>query len=231
MAEVNYRNKYHALRLKFVESMDMAFRLGYEQGQKDAMVDQAAQAQQDAAAMQANENGEQPGEEGQESGQNGESGQESGQPGQEGPQPGQQAPSPSGMQSSAIPGAPQGSELDQHINTLESLVSSKDAPPEEIKKSLDAIKMFKSKVDLYNGLAKSQKAIPAIAKALKSASPKNAFRMSTVASHNLNANSKEALTKQHEIVSDVMKTWAQEEAKVAKSVSNIMAVEGLSKKE
>lgn len=220
MAEVNYKNKYHALRLKFVESMDMAFRLGYEQGQKDAQIDQAAQMQQDAMAMQANENGEQMGEEG-EGGEEGQEGQE-GQPGQEAGVPQTGGTMPPGT-------APQGSELDAHISKLEGLVGSKDSSPEEIQKSLQEIRLFKSKVDQFNELAKSQKAIPSIAKALKKASPREFLKLNAVASHNLNQSSKEALTKQHEIVSSVMKSWAEEEDRVSKSVSNIIAVEGLKK--
>src|SRR6266404_5166831 len=103
--EIDYKKKYHAMRLKLAESMDMAFRLGYEAGQKDAQVDQAVQAASDAQAAAA---GQQVDEDGNpiEGGQPGEEGQQPGQEGQEGQRP-------------PMAGAPNQSELDQHISKLE----------------------------------------------------------------------------------------------------------------
>jgi hypothetical protein len=222
--EIDFKKKYHALRLKFVESMDMSFRLGYESGQKDAQVEQAVQAAADAQAAaagaqgQVDENGNpveggQPGEEGQ-------------QPGQEGQQPGQEGEQP------PMAGAPSGSELDQHISKLESLVAapgaSEPAAQEEIKKSLAGIKAFQLKKSQFEELQKSQKAISAIAKALKGPAKHN-LKLGIVASHNLDSNQTKALNMQEKMVDGIMKSWAAEEAKLPKSIANIVAVEGLKK--
>lgn len=222
--EVDYKKKYHALRLKFTESMDMAFRLGYESGQKDAQVDQAVQAAADAQAAAAGA-GQQVDEEGNpiEGNQPGEeSGQEPGQPGQPGEESGQ-----------PMAGAPNQSELDQHIAKLEGLVStpgaaSEPAAQEEIKKSLAGIKAFQLKKSQFDQLAKSQKAISGIAKALKGPA-KHDLKVGIVASHNLDGNQKKALSMQEKMVEGIMKSWAQEEVGLVKSVSNIVATAGLKK--
>lgn len=214
--EIDYKKKYHALRLKFTESMDMAFRLGYEAGQKDAQVDQAVQAAADAQAAAAGA--------GQQVDENGNP-IEGGQPGEEGQQPGQEGQPP-------MAGAPNQSELDQHISKLEGLVSSPDsAKPEaqeEMKKSLAGIKAFQLKKSQYEELAKSQKSISAISKALKGPAKHN-LKLGMVASHNLDSNQKKSLTMQEQMVDGIMKSWATEEANLKKSVSNIIAVEGLKK--
>jgi hypothetical protein len=230
--EVDYKKKYHALRLKFTESMDMAFRLGYEQGGKDAQMDQAVQAAADAQAAAA----------GQQVDENGNP-IEGGQPGEEGQEPGQEGQQPPGEGEPQMAG-PNQSELDQHIAKLEGIVSqpgSASAPggEEEIKKSIAGIKEFylkKSEFERaynlkktqYEGLKKSQAAIPAIAKALKGPAKHN-FKIGMVASHNLDSNQTKALNMQEKMVDGIMKSWAAEESKVQKSVSNIISVEGLKK--
>lgn len=226
--EIDFKKKYHALRLKFVESMNMSFRLGFEQGQKEAQMEQALQAASDAQAAAANaqnqvdENGNPINDEVDENGNPIED-----QPGQEA-QPGQE--SEEGQPPMA--GAPNGSELDQHISKLEGLVSgsnaSEPAAQEEIKKSLASIKSWQMKKSQYEELAKSQKAISGIKKALKGPA-KHDYKVGMVASHNLDSNQKKALSMQEKMVSDIMKSWSDEESQVSKSISNILSVEGLKK--
>lgn len=55
MSDIDYKDKYLDLRDKFLKSTDVAFRLGYEQGLKDAQQQQAqmqVQQQQQMAQMQ-----------------------------------------------------------------------------------------------------------------------------------------------------------------------------------
>jgi hypothetical protein len=232
--EVNYKAKYHALRLKFMDSMDMAFRLGYEQGGKDAQVDQAVQAAADAQAAAAGAQGQVDAE------GNPIGGDEGGQPGEEGGQPpgqgapGQEGAQPPGQGQPPGAGAPNSSELDQHIAKLESIVSAPggaSANPEateEIKKSVAGITDFYRKQHAYVELQKSQKAISAIVKAVNGPAKHN-FKLNQVASHNLDSNQKVALSMQEKVVKDVMAKWEQQEAKAEKAVSNILSVEGLKK--
>src|SRR5271165_1302820 len=93
MRNQNWQLKYADLKLKFHDAVDTAFPLCFEQGAQQAQVQQAQQQQADAqAAQQAAAMGQ---------GQPGEPPGDSGQFGQE----------PSN-----------GSELDQHIGTLESML-------------------------------------------------------------------------------------------------------------
>jgi len=60
MPLVDYRAKYMDLKTKYQETVDLAWRLGYEQGLRDAQVDQA----QNDAMAQAQAGTPQPGQEG-----------------------------------------------------------------------------------------------------------------------------------------------------------------------
>lgn len=138
MSEVNYKIKYQELKMKFMNSVDTAFRLGYEQGMKDSqlqeMQNQQAQAQE---AMSA---------------QNGAPGSEESAP--EGEQPGSEENEQE---------HPNGSELDQHIAKLEGMLGKSEFSPEtqeELKKSISEIKSYKTQIDLK----KSMKSIKTIGK-------------------------------------------------------------------
>ena len=207
-AEINYKNKYMELRAKYLNDLDASFRLGFEQGAQQAQQDQMAQQQADAQAMQQAAL----------AGQGGAPG-EGGAPGQEGGgQPGEPAPGQAGEAG--------GSELDQHISQLEGMLGKPDAKPEEIQKSLQAIKSFrKSQLEAIE-LRKSTAAIKGIAKALH----KPAFKMSATASHNLKDNAKQAVSMQHKIVNDVMAKMEAEERRASTDIKTLLEVEGLTKK-
>lgn len=198
----------------------MAFRLGMEQGQQQAQQQQALDAQAQAQEMEQQQ-------------KLAEAGGMGGQPGQE--QPGQGQPPQAGEEGQeAAPGEapgmenPNGSELDQHINKLESMLGgSKDQGPEqqEIKKSLEAIKSLRKAEKFTYDMKKSDMAIKGIAKALH----KPSFKIGVQAQHNLNDNAKKAVTLQHKIVNDIMKAWKAEETRASHDISNILNVENLTK--
>ena len=52
MADLDFRHKYLELRAKFLKSTDTAYRLGYEQGLKDASMQQMQQQQAQQQQMQ-----------------------------------------------------------------------------------------------------------------------------------------------------------------------------------
>lgn len=119
---IDYKKKYEDLRSRYIQSLDVAFRTGYEQGfnesQNQAMAQQAAQQSQMMGAMQS----------------------QAGMPQQDqGGAPQDQAGTvevPSGQEQSA-----QGQdELDEAISTLEQLVNKSEPSIGDLKKSIEMIK-------------------------------------------------------------------------------------------
>lgn len=203
MPEINYKQKYLELKQKYMNAVDTAFRLGYEQGSSDAQ--QQAMQDQMAAQQAAEEAAAQGG----------------GMPGEEGGAPAEGAPGEEQAPESANPG---GSELDQHIAQLESMLGKSELTGEdlaELKKSVDSLKQGIE-------IRKSEKAIKGIAKALKT--PKS-FQLSKTAAANLTPTAKAAVSMQEKIVTDVMKAWEEEEQLAKGGISGILAKEGLLKKE
>lgn len=202
--EINYKMKYNELKSKFMSSVDMAFRLGFEEGSKqeqnNQMMQQQAQ-QQELANAQSNGIGA-PGEAQQEPGQD---------PDQEMQNPDSQNPA--------------GSELDQHIEKLESMLGKSELDGVELKKALDGIKSLQANMKQEAELKKSARAIPEIAKALH----KPKFNIGRLASHNMNSNAKTAVNMQEKIVSDIMKSWEEEDQKVTKDIKSILNLENLIK--
>ncbi len=136
-----------------------------------------------------------------------------GQPGQEGQMPGQEQSD--------------GSELDQHIGTLEGMLSqSKPGSMEQagLQKSLNGIKAFQSSLKQAFDLKKSEQAIAAIGKAMKTP-----FTIGKTATKNLSEPAKKALTKQEEIIEDMMKSFEEEEKKAAESINKALNLEQLLK--
>jgi len=146
---MDYKAKYKEMRAQLIKSSDLAFRLGYEQGMKDAQVEnmqmqmqqQAEQMAQQAAMMQ----GGQPGQEGQPMSEEEAAMQEQGGMPQD-EQGMEQAPMEEEGQEME-PG--QMTELDSHINELENLVQKGEKP--------SVVELRKKVTDLSN-LRKSQKA-------------------------------------------------------------------------
>jgi archaellum component FlaC len=186
MSDLNYKTKYNSLKAQFKDSLDVAFRLGYEQGAQAAqmqnMQQQTAQAQQLAASPGGNAPGSKQSEP--------PNGEEQSQPGQE-PQEDMS----------------QGSELDNHIGQLEQMIQKGESSTADLMKAIDELKDAKHKKD------------------------KKPFVLSHQANHNLSNNQKQAVSMQHKIVEDVMKSWKEEESRASNDVHAILAREGLFKSE
>lgn len=227
MLEINYKKKYLELRAKYISDLDMAFRLGMEQGQQQAQQQQALEAQAQAQEMEQQQKlAEASGMGGEQPGQPGQPGQEGGQP----PQAGQEESMGQETEAQANPGMEPngGSELDQHISKLEGMLGgSKAQGPEqqEIKKSLEAIKSLRKAEKFSSDMKKSDMAIKGIAKALH----KPAFKVGVQAQHNMTDNAKKAVTLQHKIVNDIMKAWKSEETKASHDIKSILNIENLTK--
>ena len=221
-AEINYKNKYMALRAKYMNDLDVAFRLGMEQGaqqeQQNQMAEQQAQQQAMDQAAMAGQDG-QPGEGGGFGGP-----QEGGDqpPGQ----PGEGAPAEGGNPAMAAQG---GSELDQHISQLEGLIAKSESLSKDpdIKKSLDNLKAMRKNELFKIEMRKSDMAVKGIAEALH----KPKFKFGVQASHNMNSNAKQAVSLQHKIVNDVLAKMQEEEGRASSDIKNILSIEGLTKKE
>lgn len=194
------------LRSKYMNDLDMAFRLGFEQGQQQAAQDQMmqAEAQRQQMELAAAQGQPQPGQES--------SGQE---PGQEEQAPGQESPEGQG----------QPSELDQHISKLESMIAKSE--DNELKKGLqDLVSLRKAEIQAIQ-IKKGDQAVKGIVKALH----KPKFKMSVQASHNLGSNAKQAVSMQQKIVTDILQKMEVEEKRANTDIKALLAQEGLTKKD
>lgn len=190
--QIDYKMKYKELKLKYKETVDLAFRLGVTEGMRQG---ELQQAQQTAAAAQQAASGGVPGQEGEAA------------PGQE--MPGQ--------------GPADGSELDQHIGTLEGMLQKADPTSSEalsLKKSLDGIKAFKTSLKQASDLRKSEAALAAIGKAMK-----GQFTLGKVATKNLSENGKAGLSSQQDVLDNVMKSFAEEEQKATEAIKKTLSLE------
>jgi len=197
MRNQDWKLKYQDLKLKFHDAVDVAFRLGMEQGLQQAQVQQAQQQQADAQAAQQAAMGGQPG------------------------QPGEDPNAPPGQEQT------DGSELDQHIGQLEGMLGqSQPGSPEQagLQKSLNGIKAFRSTLKQAYELKKSEQAIKAIGKAMKSP-----FTLSKTATKNLTEHGKKGLSDQERIVEELMKSMSDEEAKAKDSIAKTLDYEQLLK--
>lgn len=193
MGQIDYRQKYQELKSKFMDSIDVAWRDGYENGMKDAQLEQVQQQQMQDQAMA-----------------------QQGAPGAE-QQPDEQiADEPT----SEHPG---GSELDQHIAKLESLIGKSEigaSDVESLKKALSDIKLYQSQIALTKSMESAKKvtmrkSFVNLKPLAKSEAPKVTATMQL----------------QKQIVGDAMKAWADEETRAKSSILEVAKLEGLSKKE
>lgn len=199
MAEINWKAKYTELKAKYMNDVDTAFRLGIEQGAQMAQQQQAAeQAAQEQAMAQA---------------------QAQGQPGAEG---GEQAPGAEQVEGQPMQESehPAGSELDQHIATLEGMLGKSEITAEDLASMKKSIESLKFGIEMK----KSDAAIKGIVKAIKPA--KSPVTMSKAASANLGEKQKSALNMQEKIVSNIMKSWEEQEKSLSKSIVDIVAQAG-----
>lgn len=151
----DWKMKYQEIRGKLKEATDVAWRLGYERGMKDgnqqAQMQQMAQMQQQQAAMMGGGQPGQPGAPGQDPMAGGDpmaqGADVSGMPpGAEGGEEGQDPMMGAGAPEEGAEGV--GSELDSHINELQSLVSKGQKP---------SVVDIRKVVDSLAGIRKSQK--------------------------------------------------------------------------
>jgi hypothetical protein len=204
MPLVDYKAKYLDLKTKYQETVDLAWRLGFEQGAQQAQLDQAAQQQAEASQMAMAANGQ----------------PQPGQPGEEGEQPGQQAEGQPGQPQSQNPN---GDELDQHIQKLEGMlgkseISSLDLG--DLKKTLSDIRSLQVQISL----SKSMESI----KSTKMGRP--ALTITPKLQANLPEQSQKALSLQEKIIGDVFAKWAKDESKAASDISSVLNIDGITKK-
>jgi hypothetical protein len=158
----DYKTKYMDIRAKLLSATDTAFRLGYEKGMKDgtqaAQMQAMAQQQQQQAAMM----GGAPGQPGQDPSMGGDPSMQGQDPSQGG-----MPADPSQMEGAGAPGdqemadAGGGSELDQHIDELQSLVSKGEKPTVlSIRKAVEALAGIR-KAQKNTWAQKVEKIIPA----------------------------------------------------------------------
>lgn len=200
MKNQDWALKYKDLKLKFMDAVDVAFRLGMEQGLQQAQVQQAQQQQADAQAQQAAMMG-QPGQD------------PNADPSQEGQMPGQESPN--------------GSELDSHISQLESMLGKTETGSLEymnLKKSLDGIKSFQNSLKMAHEHKASELTLKSIQKAMQ---PK--FTLGKTATKNLSESGKKALNMQEQIVADLMKSMDDEQAKAQEAITKTLDFEQLLK--
>lgn len=218
---INYKLKYQQLKSQFMDSIDVAFRLGYEQGAQQATIDSnQQQMQQQQAQAQL---GQQPGQPGQDQsvGQfsNNQKGSSAGAEQMGNPNAAStHSAQPDSLQESENPA---GSELDQHIAELEGMLKSEDATVAGLLEITSKIKNLRQSMELK----KSSMAISAISQALH----KPAFNLGVQASHNLSDSSKAAVNMQEKIVSDIMAQWDEESNKTSKDISDILNLAGFKK--
>jgi hypothetical protein len=203
-AEINYKRKYLELRSKYIADLDVAFRLGFEAGGQQTQQQQAMDAQQQNQQMEHQQS------------------------------LGHSGPMDQGMNQEqhqrSNPENPTGSELDQHISKLESMLGNGESKPEnveEVKKSLEAILTLRKAEKFAAEMKKSEQAISGIVKAIH----KPAFKLGIQAQHNMSDNAKKAVSLQHKIVDDIFKSWKEEEKKASNNIFNVLNIENLTDKE
>lgn len=229
MSQVNYKDKYLQLKQRFMESVDVAFRLGFEQGTQAAQMQQMQEQQQQIADQQAQQaqmaaNGGQPGQPGQDDGMGGDPSQ--GNPTQGGA-PGAQIQDDSrgvGQQTGAA-GGMGGSELDQHIGELEGLMAKSEYGSQDWEVLHKQISICKS-AKLQADMKKNEILIKSIGTNLR-----KPLKLNPRANHNMAHPAKAALSLQQQIVGGIMDTWEKEEKGLPTEISKILATEGLTKKE
>jgi hypothetical protein len=200
MEKMIYKQKYLDLKQKYLNDIDLMYRLGYEAGAKQAQQEamqqqmqmQQQQAQQQAAMMQQAQQGGQPGM--------GQPGMEEQPPGMEqegmpmeGQVPGQEMPPmEQGAPEMGMEGQAPG-ELDDKIAELESLLSKGEKP-----KILDL-----------------RKAVQALSDARKAQFKKT------------NQASKKVESAQRSLVKGILQKWSSETKTVSDDLEKILADEGI----
>jgi hypothetical protein len=118
----------------------------------------------------------------------------------------QEMPQEAGQE--ATPEAGPSEDMDEYIQELESLVSKGEISSDDLKKSLEKIK----------------------AHSVKLKRPKPLRKLSAQVSKNMPQSGKEALTKQHMIVENVLKKWEEESQQAISDMGRLIGVDTIVKK-
>lgn len=127
MKQPDYKLKYQELKATYMSSVDTAYRLGFQDGQKQAQQDQVQQQAADAQAQA------------QQQGMNSPNMQAANAESQT-PESGQDTPD----QNPKSGENPMGSELDNHIAELEGMIAKSELNPVELNKAIANIKKLQS---------------------------------------------------------------------------------------
>ena len=205
--KIDYKQKYEELKARFMSSVDSAWQDGYQHGMADSQTEQAQMESQQADAMAQQQAG-------------------AAQPGQPGQEPGQNAMNPETEATPPISQNPNGDELDQHINKLETMlgkseISSMDLG--DLKKTLSDIRSLQVQINLTKSLASIK-----TTKLAKSQAP---LVLTPKLQANLPQAAQKALSLQEKIVGDIFTKWAKDENKASNDISSILGVEGILKKD
>lgn len=207
----DYKMKYTELRSRFVSSLDVAFRLGYQKGQQDSQVQQLQQQQeqqQQQLAMQQQQLMQQ---------QN--AAQQAPPQEQEGSGYMEQGASQFEQQAQDL--QQQGvSEIEQGIKELEELLNKGEGNPSSMKAILGIFNGSLNKINQSQSLKKTEH--------LKLMNEgKEIFKQAAVR-HNesIQKFSEETHSIQKRIVNDILKKWEDEEKEVSKDIMGTLKVEG-----
>jgi hypothetical protein len=201
MPLIDYKAKYKDLKTKYLETVDLAWRLGYEQGLKDSQLDQAQQA---LAQPQMDPNA-QPGMPGQEEVEGASSEA----------QPGEESAAPSNN--------PNQDELGDHIEKLEGMLGKSEISSldlQDLKKTLNDIRSLQVSINLTKTMESAKHA--KLAKSY-TFSPKTKANLPPVA--------QKALNTQEEILKSVFQKWENESKQASNDISSILGIEGITKKD
>jgi hypothetical protein len=226
MTDTNWKLKYQELKSKYMNSVDVAFRLGVEEGMKQSSLDNANQQLQQAQIDKQNmPSGS--GEDGKPNNNGAVGTPDQGVGADKSGAPSIQPETPEAvpMQESEHP---EGTELDQHIAKLEGMIAkSEELNVNDLKKTIDDLKSLQKYHKEQTELKKSAAAITKIAASLH----KPQFKFGVQAQHNLNSTAKSAASMHHKIVNDIMQKWESEENKAGKDIMSALKVDGIIKDE
>jgi hypothetical protein len=231
MKGIDYKQKYQALKARFVQAVQQSFQMGYEKGFNEGSMDQQMQqlqAQQEAEALAA-----QQGQEGEEGGPFEEGGDPSQQESDQPPQgaPGQQdadAGLDPQMQAADDAGLQAGmSELEAGLQELESLISKSEGniDKQDLAALLTALRPSVRRLTEYKTSTTLRKSLAGGMKHLKRAN-KAVRKHSKGFQANVTENGKKSLSMQEKIVADLMKSWEKEESQAINEILNTAKTEG-----
>lgn len=206
----DYKMKYMELRSRFVSSLDVAFRLGYQKGQQDGQVQQLQQQQQ----MQQQQMAQM---------------QQQMQPGMDQQSPQMDQGSAMGMDQGASDFQAQAgdmqqeqgvSEIEQGIQELEELLNKGEVDAASVKSVLNLLNGSLHKIMQSSTFKKSEHI-------KRMNEGKEIFKQSAI-SHNkaIQAKSEESQIIQKRIVGNILKKWEAEEREASNDILKTLKVEG-----